>query len=157
MSVFFLEFLPNDQTCRDPTNQLEEKGGGRHRARTPSEPSFPLSPGGGPECGTGGGWRRPGMRYIVTVMLYKPRQQLSRLHLSSQPLELRWDHLTASQFWRQPCLLSFQFPDSVLCWPGPAPPCPAPNLASQSPGRTPWPGGWMNLGISQSVRPVWLR
>ena len=26
MTGFFLEFLPNDQTCRDPTNQLEEKG-----------------------------------------------------------------------------------------------------------------------------------
>lgn len=38
------------------------------------------------------------MRYIVAVMFYKPSQQLSRLHLSSQPLELRWDHLTASQF-----------------------------------------------------------
>lgn len=31
MSVFFLEFLPNDQTCRDPTNQLEEKWGGHHK------------------------------------------------------------------------------------------------------------------------------
>ena len=57
----------------------------------------------------------------------------------ASPLELRRDHLTASQFWLQPCFLTLQFPESVLCQPRPAPPCPAPNHASQSPGRTPEP------------------
>lgn len=62
------------------------------------------------------------MKYIIAVMFYKPSQSLSGSISLASPLELWWDHLTASQFWLQPCLPSFLFPDSILCQSGPLPP-----------------------------------